>query len=62
MFPSTNHVGTVFTPDAAQLAKRIADKTYTAAEVATAFSKRAAIAQQLTNCLFASSMPSAARR
>ncbi|BGO99797.1 putative amidase (putative) [Rhodotorula toruloides] len=34
-----------------ELAKRIADKTYTAVEVATAFSKRAAIAQQLTNCL-----------
>ncbi|BGO91547.1 hypothetical protein NBRC10512_003206 [Rhodotorula toruloides] len=34
-----------------ELAKRIADKTYTAVEVATAFSKRAAVAQQLTNCL-----------
>ncbi|BGO99798.1 hypothetical protein RTG_00634 [Rhodotorula toruloides ATCC 204091] len=34
-----------------ELAKRIAKKTYTAVEVATAFSKRAAIAQQLTNCL-----------
>lgn len=35
---------------ATQLAKRIAEKTYTSVEVATAFSKRAAIAQQLTNC------------
>ncbi|GAA5864169.1 hypothetical protein JCM3774_001242 [Rhodotorula dairenensis] len=34
-----------------ELAKRIADKTYKAEEVAVAFSKRAAIAQQLTNCL-----------
>ncbi|GAA5864174.1 hypothetical protein JCM3774_001244 [Rhodotorula dairenensis] len=34
-----------------ELAERIAAKTYTAEEVAVAFSKRAAIAQQLTNCL-----------
>ncbi|BGP39571.1 hypothetical protein JCM10449v2_003522 [Rhodotorula kratochvilovae] len=34
-----------------QLAKLIADRTYTAEEVATAFCKRAAIAQQLINCL-----------
>ncbi|GAA5965928.1 hypothetical protein JCM8115_000750 [Rhodotorula mucilaginosa] len=34
-----------------ELAERIANKTYTAEEVAVAFSKRAAIAQQLTNCL-----------
>lgn len=33
-----------------QLAERIAKQTYTAEEVAVAFSKRAAIAQQLTNC------------
>ncbi|KWU46948.1 amidase [Rhodotorula sp. JG-1b] len=35
-----------------ELAERIANKTYTAEEVAVAFSKRAAIAQQLTNCEF----------
>ncbi|GAA5983556.1 hypothetical protein JCM10908_000333 [Rhodotorula pacifica] len=34
-----------------ELAEHIASKTYTAEEVAVAFSKRAAIAQQLTNCL-----------
>jgi hypothetical protein len=33
-----------------QLAERIANQTYTAEEVAVAFAKRAAIAQQLTNC------------
>lgn len=38
-----------------QLANRITKGTYTAVEVTTAFSKRAAIAQQLTNC--ASSLP-----
>ncbi|KPV74611.1 uncharacterized protein RHOBADRAFT_36508 [Rhodotorula graminis WP1] len=34
-----------------ELASRIAKGTYTAVEVTTAFCKRAAIAQQLTNCL-----------
>ncbi|GAA6003800.1 uncharacterized protein JCM10292_003380 [Rhodotorula paludigena] len=34
-----------------ELAKRIAQGTYSAVEVTTAFCKRAAIAQQLTNCL-----------
>ncbi|GAA5822234.1 hypothetical protein JCM3770_005859 [Rhodotorula araucariae] len=34
-----------------ELAHRIAKGTYTAVEVTTAFCKRAAIAQQLTNCL-----------
>lgn len=34
-----------------ELAERIAKRTYTAEEVTVAFSKRAAIAQQLTNCL-----------
>lgn len=33
-----------------QLAERIANKTYSAVEVTVAFSKRAAIAQQLVNC------------
>ncbi|BGP16425.1 hypothetical protein JCM10213_004019 [Rhodosporidiobolus nylandii] len=34
-----------------ELAQRIVNKVYTAVEVATAFSKRAAYAHQLTNCL-----------
>ncbi|GAA6006957.1 hypothetical protein JCM10207_009151 [Rhodosporidiobolus poonsookiae] len=34
-----------------ELAKRIAEKTYTAVEVCSAFCKRAVHAQQLTNCL-----------
>ncbi|GAA6018594.1 hypothetical protein JCM8202_000574 [Rhodotorula sphaerocarpa] len=34
-----------------ELAERIANKTYSAVEVTVAFSKRAAIAQQLVNCL-----------
>lgn len=33
-----------------QLAERIANKTYSAVEVTVAFSKRAAIAQQVVNC------------
>lgn len=37
--------------DATALAALIRGKTYTASEVCTAFCKRAAIAQQLTNCL-----------
>jgi amidase len=37
--------------DATALAAAIADSTYTAVEVVTAFCKRAAIAQQLCNCL-----------
>lgn len=59
--PSANHVGSSPTLFLTQLAKRIADKTYTAVEVATAFSKRAAVAQQLTNCSFRSrnSLPAA---
>ncbi|GAA6047051.1 hypothetical protein JCM3770_004172 [Rhodotorula araucariae] len=34
-----------------ELAKRVADRSFTAEEVAIAFCKRAAIAQQLVNCL-----------
>ena len=37
--------------DAVSLAAKIADSTYTAVAVVTAFCKRAAIAQQLCNCL-----------
>ncbi|PYI31211.1 putative general amidase [Aspergillus indologenus CBS 114.80] len=39
------------TADATSLLAQLADGTYTAVEVTTAFSKRAAIAQQLTHCL-----------
>ncbi|PIG89390.1 general amidase-B [Aspergillus arachidicola] len=39
------------TEDATALLAKISKKEYTSAEVTTAFSKRAAIAQQLTNCL-----------
>ncbi|GAB1210164.1 hypothetical protein APSETT445_008954 [Aspergillus pseudonomiae] len=39
------------TEDATALLAKIANREYTAVEVTTAFSKRAAIAQQLTSCL-----------
>ncbi|RAQ66300.1 general amidase [Aspergillus flavus] len=39
------------TEDATALLDKISNREYTSAEVTTAFSKRAAIAQQLTNCL-----------
>ncbi|KAF2719712.1 amidase [Polychaeton citri CBS 116435] len=38
-------------PDATALLRKLADGTYTSLDVVTAFCKRAAIAQQLTNCL-----------
>ena len=37
--------------DAIALLEKLASRQFTAVEVTTAFSKRAAIAQQLTNCL-----------
>ncbi|KAF7594740.1 hypothetical protein BBP40_008447 [Aspergillus hancockii] len=39
------------TPDATTLLSKLAKQEYTSVEVTTAFCKRAAIAQQLTNCL-----------
>lgn len=39
------------TPDATSLLAKIADRTYRSVEVVTAFCKRAAVAQQVSNCL-----------
>lgn len=48
--------------DASSLAKAVQSKTLTAAAVATAFCKRAAIAQQLTQCLTETFFDDAIRR